>query len=148
MKTIQYPVFRAFLHCFFWVLFRMRWLQFLQLSNIPLCSIPCNQRPLLLNYGVWIWTLWWPSPSDPMTDPSVRTWPFSPLLCVLRHIFFFFFHLWDLYEGGNERRWVTRVVFSHLPTSEALSRSSVFTLILCRVHLKFKGWRPQSITPL
>lgn len=36
---------------------------------------------------------------------------------------------------GNERKQATHIVFSHLPTSEALNRGLVFTLILCRVHL-------------
>lgn len=116
------------------------------LSCVPPRCLPCNQRPLLLNYGVWIWALWWPSRGDPTTDLSIRVQPSPPLLCALHHIFFF--HLWDLYEEGNERKRVTRVVFLHLPTSEAANRGSVFTLILCRVHLRFKGWRAGSITLL
>lgn len=124
-----------------------RWAQLqAPMSNVPLCCSPCNQRPLLLNYGVWIWALWWPSPSDPTTDPSIRAQPSRH--CFVCCIAIFFFHLWDLYEEGNERKRVTRVVFSHLPTSEALNRGLVFTLILCRVHLKFKGWRAGSITLL
>lgn len=129
MKTIQYPVFRAFLHCFFWVLFRMRWLQFLQLSNIPLCSISCNQRPLLLNYGVWIWTLWWPSPSDPMTDPSVRTWPFSPLLCVLRHIFFFF--IYGIFMKGEMKGGGSPVLCSHIYPLQRLWAGALCLLWFC-----------------
>lgn len=127
--------------------YSQRWAQLQPLSYVPPCCLPCNQRPLLLNYGVWIWVLWWPSPSDPTTDPAIRAQP-SHHCFVCCITFFFFFHLWDLYEEGNERERVTRVVFSHLPTSEALNRGSVFTLIVRRVHLKFKGWRAGSITLL
>lgn len=141
-------VFHCFLHffsCQGW-----EWLSTTVLRILSCLS--CNQWPLLLNYGVWIWALWWPSPGDPTTDPSIRVQAschcFVPCIAISPSSFFFFFHLYDLYEEGNERKRVTRVVFSHLLTSEALNRGSVFTLILGSVHLRFKGWRAGSVTLL
>lgn len=61
----------------------------------PPCCLSCNQWPLLLNYGVWIWALWWPSPSDPTTDPSIREHPschcFVPCIAISPCSFFFLF---------------------------------------------------------
>lgn len=67
-----------------------RWAQLQPpMSNVPRCCSPCNQRPLLLNYGVWIWALWWPSTSDPTTDPSIRAQPSRHCFVCCIAIFFF-----------------------------------------------------------
>lgn len=70
-------------------LYSLRFVQLQPLSSVHLCCLSCNQRPLLLNYGVWIWALWWPSPSDPTTDPSIRAQPSHH--CFVCWITFFFF---------------------------------------------------------
>lgn len=115
------------------------------LSWVPLCRLPCNQRPLFLNYRVWIWAPAWPSLSDPTTDPLIRQHP--PLYCLVCCITFFF-HSGDLYEDRYERRRVTLVVFSHPLTSQALNRGLMFTLIVHRLPPEVKGCRAGSITPL
>ena len=79
----------------------------------------------------------------PATDPSIR------VQTSCHCFFFYFFFICAIFmKREMKRKRVTHVVFSHLPTSEAVNRGLVFTLILCRVHLKFKGWRAGSITLL
>lgn len=84
-----------------------------------LCSsmLPCNQRPLLLNYGVWIWALWWPSPSDPTTDPSIRAQPSHH--CFVGCIAFFFF-ICRIFMKREMKESGSLVLCSHIYTLQRL----------------------------
>lgn len=84
----------SFCHCSFFSLPGVRAASY----HCPACRLPClscNQRPLLLKYGVWIWALWRPSPSDPTTDPSIRVQAsrhcFVHCIAISPSSFFFFF---------------------------------------------------------